>query len=80
LEIEQIWWEQTSNPEHFINDIAKNLLEEKSIVLPDYNSIPWFSHFIEKVKQRFSEASNENIIVDINDTISDVEKYLLDKN
>ena len=78
METEQIWWEQTSNPEHFINDIARTLLEEKSIVLPDCNSIPWFSDFINKIKRRFSESSHEKMCIEINGEISDIGEYLLD--
>ena len=69
--IEQIWWEQTSNPEHFINKIVDTLNQGNSILIPDYNSMPWQSYFIEKIRKKESLETITNI--------SNVEECMLEK-
>ena len=70
--IEQIWWEQTNNPEHFTNKIVDTLNQGKSILIPDFNSMPWQSYFIEKIHKT-------GALETITDNISNVEECMLEK-
>ena len=70
--IEQIWWEQTNNPEHFTNKIVDTLNQGKSILISDFNSMPWQSYFIEKIHKT-------GALETITDNISNVEECMLEK-
>lgn len=78
MKTQKIWWEQTPNPEHFIKYTANSLLEGNCILIPDYNSIPWTSYFIEKVKNILTEGNSIKSREEITDDIKNVGKYILD--
>lgn len=78
MKTQKIWWEQTPNPEHFIKYTANSLLEGNSILIPDYNFIPWASYFIEKIKNILTEGNSIKSREEITDEIKNVGKYILD--
>ena len=48
---DQIWWKQVPNVRLFTETILKNLLEEKSVLLYDTQSLPWRQSFESQITQ-----------------------------
>ena len=74
--MDQIWWGRVPNAISFINDIADNLLDEKSIILHYKQDVPWYETMVQQVKELVMQQ-NSSKRFEVIHSVDDPGPYLL---
>ena len=73
---DQIWWKQVPNVRLFTESILKNLLEEKSVLLYDTQSLPWRQTFESQIMQELKTLDSAKAFEKLSD-IDEPGQYIL---